>query len=202
MIETEKFTISHTVTRSRKNIDHLDDASFFFKRDEENRENARNFFSTLTRQLMLCISKLKCDVQKTLDRDSNIASKSLVEQLEQLFLHSLLNLDQLDQQPQTAVMVINALNECEHDQDVENIIQLLLLLQKIKVVCLRIFLTSKSELSISLGISEIANHEYQDLTLHEISEEVTEHDIHTSISTKSICEDQTRQKRFSKLTRR
>ncbi|KAJ6044395.1 hypothetical protein N7460_005750 [Penicillium canescens] len=100
------------------------------------------------------------------------------EQFEKLLLQPLLNLDQLGRQPQTAVIVIDALDECEHDHDVRNIIRLLPLLQKAKAVRLRIFLTSRPELPISLGFKEIADYEYQDLALHEISEEVIEHDIH------------------------
>ncbi|KKZ60779.1 hypothetical protein EMCG_04548 [[Emmonsia] crescens] len=172
-----KSTISRTVAKSLKDIDHLG-GSFFFKRGEGDRGNARKFFPTLTRQLMLCIPELKSCVQKALDRDPNIASKSLREQFEKLLLQPLLNLDQFSRQPQTAVIVIDALDECEHDQDVRNIIRLLPLLQKIKAVHLRIFLTSRPELPISLGFSEITDHEYQDLALHEIPEEVTEHDIH------------------------
>lgn len=38
-------------------------------------------------------------------------------------------------------------------------------------------MTSRPEHPIRLGFSEIAEHEYQGLALHEISEEVTEHDI-------------------------
>jgi hypothetical protein len=75
------------------------------------------------------------------------------------------------------VVVIDALDECEHDQDVRNIIRLLPRLQEVKSVCLRIFLTSRLELPTSLGFSEIGNHVYQDLALHEIPEVLTEHDI-------------------------
>lgn len=127
---------------------------------------------------MIRISGLSSGVQKTLHYDPDIASKSLREQFEKLLLQPLLNLDKLGRQPQTAVIVIDALDECEHDQDVRNIIRLLPLLQKVKAVRLRIFVTSRPELPIGLGFSEIANHEYQDLALHEIPEEVTEHDIH------------------------
>ncbi|KAL2359964.1 hypothetical protein RJZ56_007181 [Blastomyces dermatitidis] len=165
MAGTGKSTISRTVAKSLKDIDHLG-GSFFFKRGEGDRGNARKFFPTLTRQLMLCIPELKSCVQKALDRDPNIASKSLREQFEKLLLQPLLNLDQFSRQPQTAVIVIDALDECEHDQD------------KIKAIHLRIFLTSRPELPISLDFSEITDHEYQDLALHKIPEEVTEHDIH------------------------
>jgi hypothetical protein len=135
------------------------------------------FFPTITRQLILRISELRSGVQKALDQDPDIASKSLKEQFEKLLLQPLLNIDQLDRQRQTFVMVIDGLDECEHDQDTRNIIRLLPLLRKSKSVHLRIFLTSRPELPISLGFSEIANLEYQDLALHEIPEKVTEHDI-------------------------
>ncbi|KAJ5819444.1 hypothetical protein N7474_005035 [Penicillium riverlandense] len=177
MAGTGKSTISRTVARSLKDTNHLG-ASFFFKRGEGDRGNAKKFFPTLIRQLMLGISELRSSVQKALDHDPDIASKSLREQFEKLLLQPLLNLNQLGRQPQTAVMVIDALDECEHDQDVRNIIRLLPLLQKAKAVRLRIFLTSRPELPISLGFSDIADHEYQDLALHEIPEKVIEHDIH------------------------
>ncbi|RMJ28927.1 hypothetical protein PHISP_00138, partial [Aspergillus sp. HF37] len=177
MAGTGKSTISRTVAKSLKDTSYLG-GSFFFKRGEGDRGNAKKFFPTLTRQLMLRISELRSGVQKTLDNDPDIASKSPREQFEKLLLQPLLNLDQLGQQPQTAVMVIDALDECEHDQDVRNIIRLLPLLQKAKAVRLRIFLTSRPELPINLGFSEIADHEYQDLALHEVPGEVIEHDIH------------------------
>ncbi|KAJ6118780.1 hypothetical protein N7471_013400 [Penicillium samsonianum] len=176
MAGTGKSTISRTVARSLKDANQLG-ASFFFKRGEGDRGNAKRFFPTLTRQLMLKISGMRPGVQKALDHDPDIASKSPREQFEKLLLQPLLNVDQLGPQPQTAVMVIDALDECEHDEDVRNIIQLLPLLQQAKAVRLRIFLTSRPELPISLGFSEIADHEYQDLALHEIPEEVTEYDI-------------------------
>ena len=123
------------------------------------------------------MSELRSGVQKALHDDPDITSKSLREQFKKLLLQPLLNLDQLGRQPQTAVIVIDALDECGHDHDIRNIIQLLPLLQKAKSVYLRIFLTSRPELPIRLGFSEIAHHEYQDVALHEIPEKVTEHDI-------------------------
>ncbi|KAJ5119729.1 WD40-repeat-containing domain protein [Penicillium atrosanguineum] len=176
MAGTGKSTISRTVARLLKDTDHLG-GSFFFKRGEEDRGNAKKFFPTLTVQLMNSISKLRSGVYKALHDDPEIASKSLKEQFNKLLLQPLLNLNQLSGQPQTSVIVIDALDECEYDQYMRNIIRLLPLLQKAKAVRLRIFLTSRPEIPISLGFSEIANHNYQDLALHEIPEEVTEHDI-------------------------
>ncbi|KAJ5708639.1 WD domain-containing protein [Penicillium malachiteum] len=176
MAGTGKSTISRTVARSFKNTNHLG-ASFFFKRSERDQRNAKKFFPTIIRQLMLRIPELRSSVQEALHDDPYVASKSLKEQFEKLLLQPLLNVDQVGRQPQTAVFVIDALDECEHDQDIRTIIQLLPLLKKVKAVRLRIFLTSRPELPISLGFSEIADHEYQDLALHEIPEKLIEHDI-------------------------
>ncbi|KAL4733015.1 NACHT and WD40 domain protein [Aspergillus similis] len=177
MAGTGKSTISRTVARSAKNRSLLG-ASFFFKRGEADRGNAKKLFPTLTRQLIRWKPELRPGVQKALDNDPDITSKSLREQFEKLLLQPLLDLDQHDQLPQNTVIVIDALDECEHDQDIQNIIRLLPRLHKVKSVCLRVFLTSRPELPVSLGFSEIGNHVYQDLALHEIPEKVTEHDIH------------------------
>jgi hypothetical protein len=177
MAGTGKSTISRTVARSLKNANHLG-ASFFFKRGEGDRASAKKFFPTLTRQLMFKISGLRSRVQKAIHDDPDIMSKSLSEQFEKLLLQPLLTLDQSSRQPQTTVIVVDALDECEHDQDVRNIIRLLPYLQKAKAVTLRIFVTSRPELAVDLCFSEIGDHEYQDLALHDIPEKVIEHDIH------------------------
>ncbi|KAL6233820.1 hypothetical protein BDW75DRAFT_182272 [Aspergillus navahoensis] len=177
MAGTGKSTISRTVARSLKDTNCLG-ASFFFKRGEGGRGNAKKFFPTLTKQLMLWSSELRSGVQNALYNDPDIMSKSLKEQFEKLLLQPLLTLNQLDSQSKTAVIVVDALDECKHDQDIQAIIRLLPSLQKAKAVSLRTFVTSRPELPINLGFSEITDHEYQDLALHEIPEEVTEHDIH------------------------
>ncbi|KAJ6035814.1 hypothetical protein N7540_000093 [Penicillium herquei] len=176
MAGTGKSTISRTVANSLKQTNHLG-ASFFFKRGEEDRGNAKKIFPTLTKQLMLRVSGLRLGVQKALDHDPEIATKSLREQFEKLLLQPLLDLDHLGRQPQTAIIVIDALDECDNDQDIRTIIRLLPILQRAKATRLCTFLTSRPELPINLGFSEITDRTYQDLALHDIPEEVTEHDI-------------------------
>jgi hypothetical protein len=177
MAGTGKSTISRTVAKSLKHTNCLG-ASFFFKRGEGDRGNAKKFFPTLIRQLILSIPELKPSVQKVLRDVPEIASKSLGEQFDKLLLQPLHELDQQGQQPPIAVIVIDALDECEHDNDTRVIIRLLARLKEVTTVSLRIFVTSRPELPIRLGFSEIADHDYRDLVLHEISDEVTEHDIH------------------------
>ncbi|KAJ5413893.1 hypothetical protein N7509_000520, partial [Penicillium cosmopolitanum] len=176
MAWTGKSTISRTVVRSPEDTNHLG-ASFYFKRGEGDRAKAKKFFPTLTRQLILRISELRSGVQKAFDQDPGTASKSLKEQFEKLLLQPLLNLDQFVQQTRTTVIVVNALDECEHNPDVRNIIRLLPLLQKAKALRLHIFLTSRPEPSIHLSFSKIMDNDYQDLTLDKIPEELTARDI-------------------------
>lgn len=176
MAGTGKSTISRTVAKSLRETKHLG-ASFFFKRGEGDRGNATKFLPTLARQLVLRFPELANGVRKALLDDPDVASKSLKEQFDKLLLHPLLDLDVFDQQLRTAVIVVDALDECDDDNDVRIIIRLLPSLQEAKAIRLRIFLTSRPELPILLGFSKIANHDYQDLALHEIPEKVTEHDI-------------------------
>lgn len=176
MAGTGKSTISRTVAKSLKETKHLG-ASFFFKRGEGDRGNATKLLPTLARQLVLRLPGLIAGVQKALQDDPDIASKSLKEQFDKLLLQPVLGLDGSGQQLPTTVIVIDALDECEHDNDARAIVQLLPRLQKANAIRLRIFLTSRPELPIRLGFSKITNHDYQDLALHEISEKVTEHDI-------------------------
>ncbi|KAF4211308.1 hypothetical protein CNMCM5878_002845 [Aspergillus fumigatiaffinis] len=132
----------------------------------------------LSLQVDQTASELSSGVQKALRDDPEIASKSLGEQFDKLLLQPLLKLDQLGQEPQTAVIVIDALDECDHDQDIRNIIRLLPLLKRANTLRLRIFLTSRPELPIRLGFSGIENDNYEQLALHEVSEKVTERDIY------------------------
>lgn len=178
MAGTGKSTISRTVAVSLKETNHLG-ASFFFKRGEEDRGNAKKFFPTLINQLIHRLPGLRSCVQKTLREYPEITSKSLVEQFDKLILQPLHDLNHLGTQHQTAVIVIviDALDECDHDNDLRVIIRLLSRLKEAEAVFLRIFLTSRPELPIRLGFSEIANHDLQDLVLHEIPEEVTQGDI-------------------------
>ncbi|KAJ6014949.1 WD40 repeat-like protein [Penicillium herquei] len=78
---------------------------------------------------------------------------------------------------QTMVIVIDALDECEGDADIRLILQLLPQLKHLNAIRLRVTLTSRPDLPVRLGFSKIASEDYTDLILHDIPEEVIEHDI-------------------------
>ncbi|KAL4976093.1 hypothetical protein BDW66DRAFT_151436 [Aspergillus desertorum] len=180
MAGTGKSTISRTVARRLKEKGLLR-ASFFFKKGEKDRGSAKSLFPTLIEQLMITIPDLIPIVRNTLDRDPNISEKMLKEQFESLIYLPLLEISQRS----TAIMVVvnDALDECDREDDVRLILRLLPQVQKSKSIRLRFLLTSRPELPITLELNSITD-DHQELILHEISEPVIEHDIALYLETK------------------
>ncbi|OQE16196.1 hypothetical protein PENSTE_c025G10455 [Penicillium steckii] len=110
---------------------------------------------------------------------ASVVSKSLGEQFTQLLLQPLLDLDLQGHKPREGniVIVLDALDECDHDRDIRSIIRLLQQLQRARAIRIRVFLTSRPELPVRLGFKNIHNQDYQNVVLHDIPEEVTRHDI-------------------------
>ncbi|KAI0976336.1 vegetative incompatibility protein HET-E-1 [Xylaria arbuscula] len=151
-------------------------ASFFFKRGESDRGSIKKFFSTIASELIVQVPKAAIHIQNTIDADPNIVGKAMREQFEKLILDPLSRISSDDYQNCLYVIVVDALDECESEEDVKLLIKLLSLSKTLRSPQLRIFLTSRPELPIRLGF-EAVDGEYQDLVLHEIAEPVIEHDI-------------------------
>ncbi|KAL4887992.1 WD40-repeat-containing domain protein [Aspergillus ambiguus] len=173
MAGTGKSTISRTVAGLLKRQNRLA-ASFFFKRGEEDRGNAKVLFSTLAKQLGNTIPELSLKIQHAIEIDPDISERVLREQFEKLILQPLFTLKYGTNTPM--VIVIDALDECDRGDDIQFILHLLPRIQESSSLQVRIFLTSRPVLPIHLGFERIPNH-YQDLVLHEIPDQVIEHDI-------------------------
>jgi hypothetical protein len=173
---TGKSTISRTVAKTFKEANLLG-ASYFFKRGEGDRGNAVKLFPTIARQLAKSIPQLIPSIQKAIHDDSEISTKGLKEQFDKLLLKPLLDLHLSAVLIPTVVIVVDALDECELDNDVQLILQLLPLLQKPNSIRLLVFISSRPELPIRRGFSKIASHDYEVVVLHEISERVIKNDI-------------------------
>lgn len=180
MAGTGKSTISRTVA-SRLKAEKLLGASFFFKRGEKDRGNAKKLFPTLIKQLVTNVPQLIPSIQKAIEDDPSISEKMLREQFEKLVLQPLLEMK--DGRTVMMVIVIDALDECEQEDDIRIILQLLPQVQKSNSVQLRFLLTSRPYLPLKLGFKGIMN-DHQDLILHEIPRPVIEHDISLYIKNK------------------
>jgi len=172
MAGTGKSTIARTVAQTFKENGQLG-ASFFFKKGEADRGNARRFISTITKQLIAHNQQLASGVLKAIEMDPDISEKSLRDQFDMLILQPLQALE-VDQTA-SMVIVIDALDECEYGNEIRTILGLLPNLQYLTSIRLKVFLTSRPELPVQLGFKKVDNHQH--LVLHELPQPVIEHDI-------------------------
>ncbi|KAK4139044.1 uncharacterized protein C8A04DRAFT_33504, partial [Dichotomopilus funicola] len=149
MAGTGKSTISRTVAQSFADRGLLG-ASFFFKRGERDRGNAALLFTTITAQLVAKEPDLAPHVRTAIEDDPSVTSKALREQFEKLILKPLGNLKGGTGGVKEVVLVIDALDECERDDDIRVIIYLLSQAKALSSVSLKAFLTSRPELPVRL----------------------------------------------------
>ncbi|KPA35358.1 vegetative incompatibility protein het-e-1, partial [Fusarium langsethiae] len=174
MAGTGKSTIARTVAHSRSKRGDLG-ASFFFKRGEMDRDNLNKLMSTLAHQLVLSIPGVAFFIKKTLDANPAIVGKSVKEQFEKLIQEPLSEAAATATVPSSVVMVIDALDECDQEADIRLLINIFSQAKTLRSH-FRVFLTSRPELPIRLGFSEVQG-SYQDLVLHDIPAQIVEHDI-------------------------
>lgn len=177
MAGTGKSTISRTISQKFDDKGDLV-ASFFFKRGEGDRGDAGMFIETIITQLIQKLPSLAPHVQKAIETDPAISRKALKLQFETLVLKPLHKMQTDPQKPSKAVIVIDALDECDQEEDIGTIIRLLPQVQRITSVRLKFFLTSRPELPIRLGFEDISG-AYEGLALHQIPEAIIREDIFT-----------------------
>jgi hypothetical protein len=176
MAGTGKSTIARTIAQLFASRGHLG-ASFFFKKGEGERGNASRFFTTIATDLVVHEPGMLAGIKKALDEDSAISQRALKDQFEKLVLQPLLGIQQARSQGSARVIVIDALDECEREEDIRAILQLLAQTKDLQPVPLRVLVTSRPELHIRLGFKEMPNGTYQDLVLHKVARSTIEHDI-------------------------
>lgn len=98
------------------------------------------------------------------------------EQFEKLFLEPLNKCNGANSQP--LFVVVDALDECDREEDVTTLIRLFPKAEEAKSYHLRFFVTSRPEMPIRLGFKDIGDR-YKDLALHEVPESDITKDIST-----------------------
>ncbi|KAI9768893.1 MAG: hypothetical protein M1839_003847 [Geoglossum umbratile] len=176
MAGTGKSTIARSAAQSFAYKGQLG-ASFFFKRGEGDRGKAARFFTTIAVQLATKVPGLSPYIREAIDADPDISEKALNNQFEKFILQPLFRLQPVSLQASSLVIVVDALDECEREEDVRTILRLLPRSRDVTSVCLRIFVTSRPELPIRLGFKKMTGGTYQDLVLHEIPPTIIKHDI-------------------------
>lgn len=134
------------------------------------------FTETIIAQLVRKLPSLAPHVQNAIETDLGILRKALKLQFETLVLKPLHKMQTDPQKPSRAVIVIDALDECDQEEDIGTIIRLLPQTQRITSVRLKVFLTSRPELPVRLGFEDISG-AYEGLALHQIPEAIIKEDI-------------------------
>jgi hypothetical protein len=101
---------------------------------------------------------------------------SLADQWRQLVIRPLLKLEGKDTYL-SYVVIIDALDECEGENDIRIILRLLAEARSLKKVRLRVLITSRPEVPIRYGFCQIPNAEHRDFLLHDIEAAIVDHDI-------------------------
>lgn len=172
MAGTGKSTISRSVALSLANKGQLG-GSFFFKKGEADRGGISKLFTTIAGDLMFRRPATITHMKTSLDSDSSLTTKGAAEQFEKLILLPLLK---SSGKSEVTVLVIDALDECDNDDDVKLVLRLFSQFKARASGQVKVFMTSRPELPIRLGFSAIRG-TYQDLVLQDIPRTVIEHDI-------------------------
>ena len=175
MAGTGKSTIARTVARKWHNEGRLG-ASFFFSQGGGDIGNAGKFVTSIAVQLASSVPTIYQFICDAITEHSDIASGSLRDQWQLLVLNPLSKLHS-NRCRASYVLVVDALDECDDDNNIRVILQLSAEARSLERVRLRLFLTSRPEIPIRYGFCQILDTEYQDFILHNISPSIIDHDI-------------------------
>ncbi|KAK6076562.1 vegetative incompatibility protein HET-E-1 [Seiridium cupressi] len=156
-------------------------ASYFFKRGENDRSSVAKLFSTIAAQMVSKRPAIASYVLEVLNSESMVLQKPMQKQLGSLILDPLSKLAKATGMDGAIPIVIDALDECEREDDVKVLIKLFCELQQPQPFRLKFLVTSRPDLLIRLGFQAVEGN-YQDLILHEIYEPIIEHDIPTALA--------------------
>lgn len=170
-----KSTISRTIADTFAHQNRLG-ASFFFKRGEADRGGLAKFFTTLATDLVQRQPAFAPLVKEAIDADSSIFTKSAADQFRGLIVGPLSNFPGGPDQIHPIVVVVDALDECDHDKDIELLIWLFSRFAQPAFIKLKFFLTSRPELPLRLGFKKIEG-TYKDFILHKVPATTIESDI-------------------------
>jgi hypothetical protein len=122
-------------------------ASFFFKRNESGRANARYLFSTIAAQLARKLPAAAEHMRNAIESEPEIATMAFQAQLRELIVKPMIKAIPAGIHRNMTV-VIDAIDECDRPDDIVTVIKLLLQTDLSTVAPLKIFITSRHEFPI------------------------------------------------------
>ncbi|KAF3011345.1 hypothetical protein E8E14_006824 [Neopestalotiopsis sp. 37M] len=175
MAGTGKSTISRTLARQFSESYGLG-ATFFFKRGEGDVGGISKFFTTIASQLIQQWPGMARDVQAIIEADPAIVTRAMREQFQKLIIDPMSDISFDTDHHRSCLIIVDALDECEPQEDVQSLIKLLSTTKPLNSLHLKFFLTSRPELPIRMGF-QAAQGTYKDFILHEVAQSAIEHDL-------------------------
>ncbi len=176
MAGTGKSTLSRTVAEELASQGRLG-ASFFFKRGESDRDGMSKFPATIAADIANRQPEFARLVRAAMDDDPSILRKSWQEQFHKLVWSSLAAMPADSWKEIPIIIVIDALDECEREEDIRRIIHLFSRAKSLNGTIMKVFLTSRPDLPPRLGFKAIEGN-YEDMILHEVPQEIIGKDIY------------------------
>ena len=133
------------------------------------------FFTSLAVQLARAVPSLQTHIRDAVRKRSDIANLSLPEQWRQLVLGPLSKLK--NDLGQTYILIIDAIDECDNEDNIWFILRLLAEAGSLGIHQLRILLTSRPQSLIQRSFDQMPKARHQDFTLHNVSPMLVDHDI-------------------------
>uniref|UniRef100_A0A0D2XTA0 Nephrocystin 3-like N-terminal domain-containing protein n=1 Tax=Fusarium oxysporum (strain Fo5176) TaxID=660025 RepID=A0A0D2XTA0_FUSOF len=150
---------------------------------EGDRGKAARFFPTIATQLVRRLPFLMPHIQDAIETDPCIGEMAVSKQFEKLIRLPLTKIPSSPQNPSTVVIVIDALDECNQEKDIQAIVSLLPQVKQITSVHLKFFVTSRPEIPVYVEFRRIRE-PYKDFILHLVDEPTVEHDITAFLNSK------------------
>ena len=172
---TGKSTIARTIARRTSEKNRLA-ATFFFVSGGGDVGHAGKFVTSIAVQLANNIPSLRRHICDAITEQNEIANLSLRDQWQQLIIRPLSKINEWSDF--SYILIIDALDECDSDNDMRIILQLLAEIEAFESIPLRILLTSRPEMPIRQWFKEISYTRRLELVLHHEPPSTVDHDIY------------------------
>jgi hypothetical protein len=120
-------------------------ASFFFKQDDITRNGTKTFFPTIARRLAQGFPDIGAKIAHAVEKNLEIGTKAPQQQLDGLVFSPLSVIDKQTFIPVRLVVVVDALDECIDQKELDDLVGMLKVLEDLHKVQLRLLITSRRD---------------------------------------------------------
>ncbi|PTD07628.1 Vegetative incompatibility protein HET-E-1 [Fusarium culmorum] len=186
---TGKSTIARTIARVYYDVGALG-GSYFFSKGGGDLSKSNRLVTTLAGQLAAGMSEPRRHISEAIAKREDIVELSLRDQWKHLIIDPLSKIPNHSTE-RSILLVIDALDECNDENDIRAIIKILATAQTIVNFRLRILITSRPETPIRHGFNQMSGDQREVFVLEDISPSVINQDIGLYFRNrlKAFCEE-------------